>query len=105
MEPPEREEDRSNLRHLDFGSGLHLIPVVRMWPGQSRVDPLADDRSLEVGEYATHLEHRLSGGERGVDAAWRGIRSAAMRGRWTLSRVHVGAPDQFPTHAPFTAQR
>jgi hypothetical protein len=34
----------------------------------TRPDALGDHCSLELGEYAHHLEHCLAGGRRGVDA-------------------------------------
>lgn len=44
-------EDPSNLHYLDFGSGFHLIPVVRPRSGEARVDSLPDDGSLDVSDW------------------------------------------------------
>lgn len=43
-------------------------PALFKCPCQSRIDPLPDDGSLELGENTAHPEHRLACRGRGVDS-------------------------------------
>jgi hypothetical protein len=53
-------------RHGNEGAAAVL--ATGLGPSNAGIHPLADHCALELGEHAHHLEHRLAGRRRGVDA-------------------------------------